>query len=120
MAQVDPVFAQWLQSDALWAVATDATLLGRWGDKALTTERSTTIALRADAIAEGQRQLTFLGGPLAIEEHLLAGTWADRLGQVVTLAGLDLGYDAGLQVFIIGVRDERATGLSTVTVIRRL
>lgn len=66
------------------------------------------------------RQLAFLGGPLVEDEHLLSGTWSDRLGQVITLTGDKLGYDAGIACFVIGVQDDRTTGISRVTVLRRL
>lgn len=120
MATVDPVFAQWLQADGLWLVQDETTLKARWGDRALTTQRMTTIATKADAIAEANRQLAFMGGPLAIEEHMMTGEWGDYVGQVITITGTRLGYDAGVNVFVIGAEDNRATGLSNVTVIRRL
>ena len=120
MAAVDPLFAQWLQADALWFVDEDAARKARWGDSAQITERLTTIAIKADAQAEGDRQLAFLGGPIVPEEHLLVGAWADYLGQVITLTIDQLGYTAGLDVFVIGVADDRAAGTSRVTVLRRL
>lgn len=120
MSNVDPVFAQWLQTDALWAVVEDATLKARWGTSGQVAERSTTIALKADAVAEGNRQLAFLGGPLVEDEHLLLGAWAPYLGQVITITGTKLGYDAGVDVFVLGVNDDRARGVSHVTVLRRL
>lgn len=120
MPAVDPLFAQWLQSDALWQVQIDPTRQAKWEDSGRLTERSTTIALKADAEAEGNRQLAFLGGPLVPEEHLLLGSWVDFLGQVITLTINRLGYDEGLDVFVIGVIDDRAVGTSRVTVLRRL
>lgn len=120
MAIVDPVFAQWLQSAGLWHVQANSELAARWGDAALTTERMTTIASKADAEAEAVRQLSFLGPPAVIDEHLLAGEWAAYLGQVITLTGDQLGYELGVEVFVIGVEDDRAVGTSRVSVIRRL
>lgn len=122
MAAVDPIYAQWLMAEALFKVASDATMNARWGATAKTSERVTTIASEADASAEAARQIAFLGGngPLAIEEHELVGGWAAYLGQIITLTIDRLGYDAGLAVFVIGAQDNRATGTSTVTVIRRL
>lgn len=120
MAAVDPVFAQWLQAEGLFQVSEDAVLRARWGDKALTTERMTTIALKADATAEGARQLAFLGPVAVIDEHLLLGEWRDRRGQVITLTVAKLGYDAGVDVFVLGAEDDRAAGTSRVTVLRRL
>lgn len=122
MAVVDPIFAQWLMAPALWRVSADATLNARWGASAQTTERVTTIANGADVAAEAARQIAFLGGngPLAIEEHELVGEWAQYLGRIVTLTIDRLGYDAGLNVFVIGAQDNRGAGTSILTVIRRL
>lgn len=120
MAAVDPLFAQWLQADALWLVDEDAARKARWGDSAQLTERRTTIASKVDAQAEGDRQLAFLGGPLVPEEHVLVGAWAEYLGQVITITITRLGYAAGLDVFVIGIADDRAAGTSRVTVLRRL
>lgn len=122
MTLVDPLIAQWLTGDGLREVVTDAALIARWGAASQSTERMTTIATRTDAQAEAVRQLAFLGGggPLVIEEHSLTGQWASYLGCVITLTIAQLGYDAGRDVFVIGAQDERASGISTLTVIRRL
>lgn len=122
MTAVDPAYAQWLIAEALWQVSTDATLAARWGSSAQTTERVTTIATKADAAAEAARQIAFLGGggPLVIEEHELVGAWRQYLGRVINLTIDRLGYDAGLNVFLIGAQDNGANGTSTLTVIRRL
>ena len=120
MATVDPLFAQWLQEDALKAVVTDATLAARWGDSGAETERLVFHALLGDAQAEATRQLAFLGGPLVEEVHNIRGECRGYIGQVVTLTVDQLGYDAGLDVFVIGAQDDLATGLSVVNVLRRL
>ena len=120
MATVDPVFAQWLQEDALKAVVTDATLAARWGDSGSATERLVPHALLGDAQTEGARQLAFLGGPLVEEVHTIRGELRDRIGQVVTITTDQLGYDAGLDVFVIGAQDDLANGVSLVNVLRRL
>lgn len=117
---VDPLFAQWLQAEALWAVREEAVRKARWQDSGRIGERVTTIAGKADAETEGDRQLAFLGGPHAIEEHELVGAWAGYLGRVITLTIDKLGYEAGLDVFVLSAADNHATGLSTVTVLRRL
>lgn len=120
MAVTDPLFAQWLMSECLYSVQTNAALASRWGDTALTTERVTTIANQNDAITEATRQLAFLGGPLVSDEHLLKGEFGDYIGRVITITGTDLGYDAGLDVFVIGAQDDPGAGTSRVTVLRRL
>ena len=122
MAAVDPIYAQWLQSEALWSVRTDAAAAARWGDRAVIAERATGIATAAAAQAEADRQLAFLGrGPFAVDVHQLVGVdWAQRLGLVVTLTGDELGYDEGIDVFVIEAEPDHATGLSTVAVLRPL
>jgi hypothetical protein len=120
MASVDPIFAQWLQEEGLWASAEDLAGEAIWGTAAGTVERMSSIAFLGDAIAEAERQLAFLKGPLVIDEHLLSGEWRSYRGQVITLTGPRLGYDAGINVFVLGAEDNLATGLSTVTVLRRL
>lgn len=120
MATVDPPFAQWLQEQGLWALAEDAAGVSRWGDTAVTAERMSCIAERDDALAEGARQLDFLAGPHAIDDHVLSGEWRQYRGQVVTITIDKLGYDEGEDVFVIAAEDDRATGLSKVTVIKRL
>ncbi len=120
MASVDPVFAQWLQADGLWQVTKHGAVEAAWGVVARTTARMTTLATRADVVAEAGRQLAFLGVPLAIDEHVMVGVLGPYLGTVITVIGDRLGYDAGVDVFIIGAEDDRSTGLSRVTVIRKL
>lgn len=119
---VDPVLAQWLQTDADWAVRSSAAQQARWGATARTPETLTGIATRAAAEAEAERQLAFWSrGPFAVDLHELPGTdWADTLGRVVMLTSPELGYDAGAEVFVIGVETDRATGLSVLTVLKPL
>jgi hypothetical protein len=59
MTTVDPLYAQWLQSAALYTLREDADLVSRWGSTAQRAERITTIAQRADAEAEADRHLAF-------------------------------------------------------------
>lgn len=120
MTLVDPVFAQWLLAESLWALTTDEASATRWGDSALTKERQTTIATKEDAEAEAARQLAFMGGPMAIESHLLLGRWEPVRGQVITITGDRLGYDGGIDVFLLGAEDALGAGTSRVTVLRRL
>lgn len=120
MTVVDPVYAQYLMSQTLWAVASDDAAATRWGATAAIKERRTTIATKADAEAEAARQLAFMAGPLVMDEHVLLGQWVRYRGQVVTITGNKLGYDAGAEVFVLGAQDALATGTSVVTVLRRL
>lgn len=119
---VDPLFAQWLQSPADTAVRASAAAIARWGNSAITTERVTGMALKADAEAEADRQLSFFArGPFATEAHVVTGTdWQASLGRVVTFVNERLGYAGGLDVLVTGVEIDRATGMSTITVLRPL
>lgn len=121
---VDPVFAQWLQDATLWALGQDATALARWGETAVLSERITGMANRADALDEAARQLAFFGMPIAEDVHVVTlaqgGGWKRYLGQVITLTGPDLGYAGGADVFLIGAEDDHTSGLSTLTVLKRL
>lgn len=122
MASVDPLFAQWLQSANDNVVRMDAAALARWGVTALTTERVTAIATKAAATVEADRQLAFFSrGPFAIDVHQLLGVdWIAALGTIVTLTIDDLDYANGADVLVIEVEADRATGLSTVAVVRPL
>lgn len=119
---VDPVYASWLTSNGLKHVTIDPDLLARWGETALSTERVTTLSENVDAGAEAVRQIAFLGGngPLVIDEHQLIGEWSPYLGQVINITIDRLGYENGVDVFLIGAQDNLAAGMSLATVIRRL
>lgn len=119
MSLIDPLFAQWLQSEAEHVLRTDATAKERWGDTAIATDRLTAIASRISADTEAARQLAFFSrGPFAKDVHQLIGTdWIGYLGRVITLSIDDLGYTGGLEVFVLEVEQDRSTNISTVTVL---
>jgi hypothetical protein len=118
VSSVDPLFAQWLQTEALWVAPQEATIAARWTSTVIVAERRTGIALKADADAEAARQLAFFArGPFAIDVHQLVGDgWLERLGKVATLSIDKLGYDAGVDVFVLEAEYDRSTGISTVAV----
>ena len=120
MPKVDPLVAQWLQKESLSAVADDAAARARWGETAVTAERSTGLATSGDAIAEGARVLAFRGHPLVEDVAELPGAFVDAIGTIITIEHEDLGYQDGSDVFVIAAEDDRASGLSRVTVLRRL
>lgn len=122
MSAVDPLFAQWLQAEADFTVRSDAAGAARWGASGVTSERVTGIATRSAAEAEGDRVLAFLSrGPFTEETHDVVGTdWQRSIGTVVTFTIDQLGYDAGVDVFVLGAECNRATGISQVTVLRPL
>lgn len=119
---VDPLFAQWLQMAADYVVRQDATAFDRWGTSALSSERLTGIATRLSATFEGDRQLEFLSrGPFVQDVHQFIGTdWIAAIGTIVTIANDELGYEAGVDTFVLEVEVDRTVGISTVTVLRPL
>jgi hypothetical protein len=119
---VDPLFAQWLQAPADYVVRSDAAATARWGATALTTERITGIATRAAAAAEADRELAFLSrGPFVQDVHQFVGTdWIAAIGTIVTIMNDELGYEAGVDTFVLDAEVDRTTGISTVTVLRPL
>lgn len=120
MATVDPIFAQWLQADGRWQVATDDARVAQWADRAITVERLTSLVSENAASAEAARRMTFFGVPLAADRHSLRGQWAGYLGQVIRLTIDRLGYETGADVFVIAVDDNIASGTSSVLVLKRL
>ena len=117
MTAVAPATADWLKAAALYTAAVDPTAAS-WGDSVTETEIISPLALEADASAEAARQLGFLAGPLAIDEHLVSGDQAGLIGQTVLLAGDRLGYEAEAVAFVIGAVE--SDGLTVLTVLRRL
>lgn len=120
MSAVDPTFAEWLQAEDLPSRAADATLTTRWGDSATESAITSGLALKSGADAESARQIAFLGYPMVEDVHTVKGQQRDKLGQVVTMTGPWLGYTAGVDVFVIGVEEDRGANLTTLTVLRRL
>lgn len=114
---IAPTFADWLKAAALYATsARDASI---YGTSAIETEIISPLALKADAIEEAARQLDTLGGPLAIDEHVLAGRLSGLIGRVITLQGDRLGYETGPRVFVVGA-SEQPDGSTNLTVLKRL
>lgn len=119
---VDPLYAQWLQTTADYALRSDAVAATRWGGTALSTERLTGIATRTAALAEADRQLAFLSrGPFTQDIHQFVGVdWIASIGTVVTIVSTELGYENGIDTFVLDAEVDRTTGISTVTVLRPL
>lgn len=117
---VDAGFARWLKEGIIYASATDTAIETKWGARARSTDVGSPLATKAGAEAEAARQLAFLGGPLVIDDHVVAGLRADLIGQPVTLTINRLGYDAGVVVFVIGAAESDQVEQTTLTVVRRL
>jgi hypothetical protein len=120
VAAVDPGFAEWLKARALFATSADAGVAAAFGADAIESEILTPFALKADADAEAARQLAFLSGPLAIDQHVVAGLRSDLFGKAVTIVTSKLGYDAGKPVFVIGAEEAEDREETTLTVVRKL
>ena len=117
---VDQGLASWLQSEALFADATDGLVAGRWGSRATITEIISSLAFEDDATAEAGRQLSFLEGPLAKDEHIVPGMQSNLIGTLVELSGPDLGYEAGAVVFVLGAVESENANTTQLTVLYRL
>lgn len=113
-------FAEWLRAEALYASAESSAIAAAWGEDAPKSERITGLAASAHADEEATRQQAFMGVPMAKDQHKLVGQFTPYIGKVITLTCARLGYDAGINVFVLGAADDLQTGLSTVTVLRRL
>lgn len=120
MALPTATYAEWLRAESLWVTAEDAALAAAWGDDAPKAERLTGLATKVGADDEAVRQLAFMGQAMAREVHQLVGRFTPLIGKTITLICERLGYDAGLNVIVLGAVDNLATGMSAVTVLRRL
>lgn len=117
---VDQGEVAWLKEGATYVAASDATLAGRWGAAAIESEIVSPLALLAGAETEAARQLAFLGGPLAEETHDVPGSGVELIGTVQTIVAADLGYAAGVDVYVIGAVPQEGVDRTTLTVLRRL
>lgn len=115
MTAVDPAYAIALKNEALYVRV--GTADPAWSD-GQESKSISPLALRADAIAEAQRQIAFVGGPVVREQAEVPGARCDLIGRPVVLTGPGLGYEEGLPVFVIGAAEGEAT--TVLTVLRRL
>lgn len=115
---VDAGYALRLKSQAAY-VSTVPAGAPAWGERGVETETISPLALAADAVDEAQRQANFLGGPLAVDRHVVQGRRRDLMLKPTTVVGDRLGYESAPLVFVIGVV-ENGNGTSTLTVLKRL
>jgi len=120
MAAVDPGFADWLKERALFTTAAAASIDAAWAGDAGESEIVTPFAIKSDAHAEGARQIAFLGGPLAIDLHVVPGLRSDLYGRAVTIESERLGYAGGVPAFVIGVEEAEDREQTVLTVLRAL
>lgn len=115
---VEPTFGDWLKATALYATATNG-LAAFYGDEAIEAEIVSPLANKTAALAEAVRQLDFIGGPLAIDEHIVIGRLAGLVGTSAPITCASLGYETGPVCFILGAV-ENADGTTTLTALRKL
>ncbi len=116
---VGAAFAEWLRSPELVEVVTRPEATGPWGDLAIDSRISSPLALRADAVSEGVRQLGFLGYAMAVETIEVAGWQSGAVGLSRRVRAPVAEYADGPTVFVIAA-DEREGGTTLLTVLRKV
>ncbi len=123
MPAVDSAYAQWLQSANRLTITSDLSNASKWNLLAQDLTASSIIAREADALIEAQRQLDFRSAPLAEEKIELPKLYqvAALRGRVWTIkiAG-DAAYQNGADVFVLGGVADHGSGITTLTVLRKL
>ncbi|MEW5997964.1 MAG: hypothetical protein AB1729_04165 [Pseudomonadota bacterium] len=117
MSLVPTTVQEWLTGRAIFAQAEDAALRASWGEIAVESEVVSPIASAGDASAEADRQLAFLGQPLAEEVIEVPGEQIGLLGTVQRIVCDRAGYATGPAVLIIGA-EEQDGGVTRLTVLR--
>lgn len=117
MPLVPTTVAEWLTGRAIFAQSEEAVLRASWGDVAVESEVLSPIAGSADALSEADRQLAFLGQPLAEEIIDVEGQWIDLIGTARRIVCDRAGYALGPAVFVIGA-EEQGGGITRLTVLR--
>lgn len=116
---VPTTLAEWLKSTALYVSTSNATLAASLLTSGLDSEIVSPLAASADATNELARQMSVLGGPLAIDRHVIKGARRDLICKPVQIFGDRLGYAAGPTVFVVDV-DEQEDNTTALLVVRRL
>jgi hypothetical protein len=117
MSLVPSTVAEWLTGRAIYAQAEDGGLRASWGEVSLESEVLSPIAAAADAAAEADRQLAFLGQPIAEEVIEVEGGMVSLLGTCQRIVCDRAGYADGPAVLVIGA-EEQDTGVTRLTVLR--
>jgi hypothetical protein len=116
---IDTGFAQWLRAPALYTNAPNNGLAAGLLGQAVESEIISPLLTKAAADSEAGRQMAVLGGPLAVDQHIIKGQRVDLVGKPITLTGPQLGYEAGATVFVIEA-DELEANLTAILVLRKL
>jgi hypothetical protein len=117
MSLVPSTVAEWLTGRAIYGQAENTDLRASWGEVSLESEVLSPIAAAADAAAEADRQLAFLGQPLAEEVIEIEGELAGLLGTCQRIICDRAGYADGPAVLVIGA-EEQDGGVTRLTVLR--
>lgn len=117
MSLVPSTVAEWLAGRAIYAQAENSSLRASWGDVSIESEVLSPIAAAADASAEADRQLAFLGQPLAEEVIEIEGEAVGLLGTAQRITCDRAGYALGPVVLVIGAEEQDA-GTTRLTVLR--
>lgn len=117
MSLVPTTVSEWLTGRAIYAQSESTGLRASWGDVAIESEVLSPIAAAADASAESDRQLAFLGQPLAEEVIEVEGEQVSLLGTSQRIVCDRAGYALGPTVLIIGA-EEQDVGTTRLTVLR--
>ncbi len=118
---LDTGFAQWLRQEALYTSLANAGLASGLLDSAIESEIISPLAIKAAADSELARQIAVLGGPLALDRHVVKGQRRDLVGKCITLfePGGSFGYNPGVAVFVVSA-EEQDDNLTVLEVIRSL
>lgn len=119
MATVSPSDARWLQDGHLTAVANDPAIKASWGTTARASQINSVISGGIDAQEEAERELDFLGQPLALEQLTVPGLKYYLLGRTVRLLADRVGYATAPRVLVIGAA-EQEDGTTQLQVLRRM
>jgi hypothetical protein len=118
MTAVNPGYALYLRSLALFVSSNDSGFSATWGDRAVDSEIISPLATIAGANAEAARQFAFLKGPLVEDRLTVAGARRDLAGKVITAQGSLGDYGSGVAALVIGYREDETT--TDLFVIRKL
>lgn len=119
---IDLSHAEWLQSESRIAAVDIAGAAG-WGDVAQVLELASTVDASADANALAAQIAGFFPGALVEETVSIADILDvnDLTGKVLPIVSdAHSAYGAGPEVFILGGGVDHGSGITQLTVLRRL
>ena len=117
MSLVPTTISEWLTGRAIYAQAENTAVRASWGEVSIESEVLSPIANSSEASLEADRQLAFLGQPLAEETIEVGGDFVGLLGTAQRIACDRAGYAEAPTVLIIGA-EELGEGITRLTVLR--